>query len=530
MGKKLLCLIMAICCVLGLASCGANSIPMDGSAKTDATLKGGFVAETADYVYFINGVESYTTTYETGSVTKGALLRTKKANLADLSKATYETVVSKLIVADDMNAGFYIYGDYVYYAVPSTANDKTGTVKNDQLNFFRTKLDATQTSTNITARDFPHSATYRYIAVGEKVYLVVHNTELYVYDAISGKEVYTTEAKDGASKLDKVDVAEVVFGDSAIYFASIPVDKALSDEDSVQKESHHVVYKLDLTASEVKPAVVLDGVGISNVGNETGEGVDLIGVTIDLLRVDGGKLYFSYKSLNTVTGTNPVYMAIAESALTEAGAKSWKKAENVVSLTNKNTASIFADTSIFFDGKVYYVDATFGLLVYDKAKATDANTDLGVSIVYYSDIVKSATLDFVNVEGDATFMYFHDASGIYYKVRIDAVNKDTKEFRLNKHAIDTAWYKPEVVKVGEEFFLLASYSDVEFKDYVYAINMTELKKDFDAWEADDSEDKAEDFYAEDELDSDDDSKETFVEFANRHGVLGVIADADKDEE
>ena len=127
-------------------------------------------------------------------------------------------------------------------------------------------------------------------------------------------------------------------------------------------------------------------------------------------------------------------------------------------------------------------------------------------------------------------MYFHDASGIYYKVRIDAVNKDTKEFRLNKHAIDTAWYKPEVVKVGEEFFLLASYSDVEFKDYVYAINMTELKKDFDAWEADDSEDKAEDFYAEDELDSDDDSKETFVEFANRHGVLGVIADADKDEE
>ena len=530
MGKKLLCLIMAICCVLGLASCGANSIPMDGSAKTDATLKGGFVGETADYVYFINGVESYTTTYETGSVTKGALLRTKKADLADLSKATYETVVSKLIVADDMNAGFYIYGDYVYYAVPSTANDKTGTVKNDQLNFFRTKLDATQTSANITARDFPHSATYRYIAVGEKVYLVVHSTELYVYDAINGKEVYTTEAKDGDSVLDKVDVAEVVFSDSAVYFASIPVDKALSDEDNVQKESHHVVYKLDLSATEVKPVIVLNGVGTSNVGNDSGEGVDLIGVTIDLLRVDGGKLYFTYKSLNTVTGTNPVYMAIAESALTEAGAKAWKKDENVVSLTNKNTASVFADTSIFFDGKVYYVDATFGLLVYDNAKVSDANTDFGVSIVYYSDVIKSATLDFVNEEGDATFMYFHDASGIYYKVRIDEVTKDTKEFRLNKHAIDTAWYKPEVVKVGEEFFLIASYSGVEFKDYVYAINMTELKKDYDAWEASEDEDKAEDFYAEDELDSDEDSEETFEDFANRHGILGVIDDADKDEE
>ena len=532
MGKKLLCLIMAICCVLGLASCGAQSVAMDNSAKTDNTLNGGFVAETADYVYFINGVESYTTTYETGSVTKGALLRVKKADFADLSAATYETVVSKLIVADDMNAGVYIYGDFVYYAVPSTANDKTGTVKNDQLNFFRTKLDATQTSANITARDFPHSATYRYIAAGEKVFLVVYSTELYVYDAISGKEVYTTEAKDGASALEKVDVAEVVFADSAVYFSSIPVDQALSEEDNIQKESHHVVYKLDLTASEVAPVIVLNGVGTSNVGNDSGEGVDLIGVTIDLLRVDGGKLYFSYKSLNTVSGTNPVYMAIAESALTESGNKSWKKDENVVSLTNKNTASIFADTSIFFGGKVYYVDSTFGLLVYDNAKAkeNDANTDFGVSIVYYSETIASATLDFVNVEGDATFMYFHDASGIYYKVRIDEVTKETKEFRLNKHAIDTAWYKPEVVQVGENYYFVASYSDTEFKSYVYAINMTELKKDFDAWEADESEDKAEDFYAKDELDTDDDADETFVEFANRHGLLGVVADADKDEE
>ena len=50
MGKKLLCLIMAVCFVLGLTACGNNSAAMDTSAKNDSTLHGGFVAETDDYV------------------------------------------------------------------------------------------------------------------------------------------------------------------------------------------------------------------------------------------------------------------------------------------------------------------------------------------------------------------------------------------------------------------------------------------------------------------------------------------------
>ena len=105
MGKKLLCLIMAICCVLSFTACNSGSITMDSSAKTETAISGGFVAETADYVYFINGIENYSTAYKNGEVTKASLMRTKKANLTDLSKATYETVVSKLIVSSDNTAG-----------------------------------------------------------------------------------------------------------------------------------------------------------------------------------------------------------------------------------------------------------------------------------------------------------------------------------------------------------------------------------------------------------------------------------------
>ena len=112
---------------LGFTACSGNTLAT-GDKGTD--MKGGFVASTNDYVYFINGVESYTTTYKTGKVTKGALMRVKKDKLA-AEDAAYETVVSKLIVSDDKTAGFYINGEYVYYAVPSTENNKKGETKND---------------------------------------------------------------------------------------------------------------------------------------------------------------------------------------------------------------------------------------------------------------------------------------------------------------------------------------------------------------------------------------------------------------
>ena len=169
---------------LGFTACSGNTLA-NGDKGTD--MKGGFVASTNGYVYFINGVESYTTTYKTGKVTKGALMRVKKDKLT-AGDAAYETVVSKLIVSDDKTAGFYINGEYVYYAVPSTENNKKGETKNDQLLFFRTKLDASETSAKIADKDFSHDAKFRFIASGDSVYLAVYSTNLYVYDAISGKE------------------------------------------------------------------------------------------------------------------------------------------------------------------------------------------------------------------------------------------------------------------------------------------------------------------------------------------------------
>lgn len=517
MGKKLLCFIMAVCFALSLVGCGGTQkIAMDSSDRADSTLKAGFVAETADYVYFINGAENYATEYTTGSVTKGALMRVKKSEFADLETANYETVVSKLLVADDTKAGFYIYGDYVYYAVPSTEKDKTGALKNDQLNFFSTKLDATGTSSNIAGRDFPHSAQYRFIKSGEEVYLVVFSTELYVYDAKTCKEVYTTEAKKDAKKVDKVDVAEVLFADNAVYFTSLPVNQDLSDEDGVQKHAFHNVYKIDLGAT-VSANVVINGAG-TTFGGKAG----LLGVTVDLLRTHNSKLYFSYTEINTVTGASSVYVAVEESKLTADKAKTWMT-DNAPITKNKHTVTAYADTSIFYGDLVYYVDATYGLVCYDASKVADTvNTDLGVTVVKYSEVLKNATLCFVNVEGEDTYMYFRDSSNNYYKVNL---NGESEELRLNTFAVNATWYMPEVIKVGDAYYFVCSYSDSKFGSYVYAINTTKLAEEY----AKLSDEDKEGFYTE-RPEDEEENEEVLVRAEDFSVLLGQKSEADLEKE
>ena len=45
------------------------------------------------------------------------------------------------------NGGFYIFDNYIYYASPTILKDRTGTVRFDLVDFYRTKLDGTGVKT-----------------------------------------------------------------------------------------------------------------------------------------------------------------------------------------------------------------------------------------------------------------------------------------------------------------------------------------------------------------------------------------------
>lgn len=506
MAKKISVLLLAICLLFSFAACGSKTVKVKDDSLASVASNGGFLVETGKYVYFINGVESYSTTYKEGKVTKGALMRTEKANLAKLGdeSVTYDTIVSRLVVSDDKNAGVYLYGEYFYYAVPSDENNKKGEVKNDQLKFLRTKADGSSTSSSITKKDFSHDAQYRFVQKGSNVYLIVYSTGLYVYDAVNCKLLNSYE--DKTSSIQEILFDEENNGD--VFYRIKPVNGSVYGEDSENKttENFNFVYKLVLGESSATAdfELVLDGTGKKTPGMGSDDCAFLTGATFDLIRYTGGKLYFSLTSLDSSLSSLTEYRAVAAADLKESNAKKITSLGTLMNEGDYNASKVFADgTMILSENSILFVGDD-GLMVYDYSKKTDKNTDLGASFVYDSENIKSATLDFIKKEGEHDFLYYHKEK-VYYKVDLTDVlsgNVKAEEFRINKVDVNTDWYKPEVVAVevsgATHYMFIAAYNDTDYLSYVNVIDMTEEKAAYEEYIKDltSDEDKAK-FYTED---------------------------------
>ena len=176
--KKILSLVAAATmatAVLSMTACNGGYYKNDllddfvSSPKTLATSNGGFAVEKDGYIYFINGEEDYTAKNKFGKVVKGSLMR---ISAADLEAENYEntvTVVPSLFAAQDMNAGIFIYGDYVYYATPTKDKNMKGDVENSWIDFKRSRLDG-KTSKDYYFRLESNSTVYRFVEEDGVVY------------------------------------------------------------------------------------------------------------------------------------------------------------------------------------------------------------------------------------------------------------------------------------------------------------------------------------------------------------------------
>ena len=88
-GKKIISGVIAatlLFATVSLAGCDKDFYTQDAlagyqSSTNKAVSNGGFAVEKDDYVYFINGEETYSASNEFGQVQKGALMRVKRASL-----------------------------------------------------------------------------------------------------------------------------------------------------------------------------------------------------------------------------------------------------------------------------------------------------------------------------------------------------------------------------------------------------------------------------------------------------------------
>lgn len=185
--------------------------PKDTSAYVAGT-NGGFVTETQDYVYFINGKAANTDSNDFGSVLKGSVQRIKKTDLSEGNFSKTDTVVPSVVYANSssVNAGIYIYNNCIYYTTPSSDVDSDGDVLNGILEFKRTTLDGSSTSGNFWSTD-NLSVDYRFVQPedGGDVYILYALSEnLY---GTSATNIHSVNCNTGANTILAYNVTSYAF-------------------------------------------------------------------------------------------------------------------------------------------------------------------------------------------------------------------------------------------------------------------------------------------------------------------------------
>ncbi len=215
---KIICTAVAAISVASIAflpACKTEWGGVSGEKDTSAYLEGtngGFVTETQDYVYFINGKTSNTASNSFGSVLKGSVQRIKKTDLSAGNYAKTDTVVPSVVYANsgNLNAGIYIYNGCIYYTTPSSDKNANGEILNGNLEFKRTTLDGSGTSGSFWSTD-NLGVDYRYVqpTEGGDVYILYALSEnLY---GKSATNIHSINCNTGSNTILAYDVADYAF-------------------------------------------------------------------------------------------------------------------------------------------------------------------------------------------------------------------------------------------------------------------------------------------------------------------------------
>ena len=429
-GKKFLALVAAITTMsatLSLAGCGGvtnyKGENLTGTFDKEAAVEsnGGFAVKKGDYVYFINGSQSYTADNTYGDVVKGALMRISNADLesGDYSKA--QIVVPSLFTTSNYNAGVYIYGEYVYYATPTTDKNLQGEVENSWIDFKRAKLDGTVAPMDGQFfRLSTNSANYRFVEENDVVYCLYEDT----IDGTKCLKSYNTETGDdvvlvkGAKSSFYYDMKDLTNGN--VYYtmavkydidsdnattaqydqlytvnaaATVTVDAskaAYTVKDGVTYDFDEEYLKkndVDLSDYTAYPYVnlgtlVLDGVGENSLpsmfNQEDAESTEITGYNYTIQRYENDGVYFTRKALTTAGSTDPnlYYLADADvKADKSISANDFEAEGNPVDFVSKETTKASA-TALFEiengNHVYYYVDGE----KIEKATVTNEGTNV----------------------------------------------------------------------------------------------------------------------------------------------------------
>ena len=551
-GKKIISGVMAatlLFATVSLAGCDKDFYKQDAlsgyqSTTNKAVSNGGFAVEKDDYVYFINGEESYSASNEFGEVQKGALMRIKKSELAgDVSALAgkAETVVPMLFVAQNFNSGIYIYGDYVYYATPTTDKNMSGEVENTWIDFKCAKLDGSETMKGYYFRLSSNSANYRFVqdeATGvvyclyeEDGALKSYNTDSetttvlvsgasssFIYDEtdLTNPNVYYTMAVTAGIDTDHSVTAsynqlycvnaaasvESVNAEKASYTVkggqTYDFDEEFLKEKNAEAKDNKEDEPYDLSDYATYPYVnlgtlVLDGVGVNSAKTQFNQSATAPatpdGYVYSISKHVNGGVYFTrtevVKTSSNAESTKLYYLATADSLASGFDSVSGNASAVEIALDTTNTGSaLFYKTQ---SGAHEYLYVSNGELI----RATQPNASGEVTTVRLARNVPSVTL--WKVEGE--YLYYYGASENGNGNNLSRINY-TGEANDYHNLLQTAyqpetlayvdwnssWYKPEIFGDTVLYSNAQSFGSLSY-NYIYAAKLTDIKAQNEKYQA-----------------------------------------------
>ena len=478
--KKVISLILAVMLVVMLAACsGWQSNVSDYSGAVSSN--GGFAVVKGDYVYIVNGSVANTADNTFGKVVHGGIIRVKTSDVgSDFAKA--EMVVPKMVYTEyyGEGSGIFIAGDYVYYPTPSDKKNSAGNVKNTELEFWRTKLDGTDSSIILTVSSL--STPYRFYEEGEDVYLTVYDTAkdddgkdqnyLMTYD-VKGKEIAKSNTVDG------YDFGE--FGGKYAYYVHTVYNETLG-----AKESFNELYRYSLKGDE--DVVILSGEGgySSQADQGNGEGIGTQGASFTIIKATEKYLYLSLAYVDTSVVSSTIYYALKTADIKTQAVGDY---DSLILLDNGTADGpyVIVAESIYVDVDcIIYYDVYYGIVKYDYTERDRLN--YGFSFLYDSE--KFDNLSFVFYRNGK--MYFLDDSGFAYSFELGAlvdlstgdaianpdvdVERITYESTFKGEGFNETIFNAEVV--GD--YVLYLKTDEPYNNYIFSVDTKAFDKYLEA--------------------------------------------------
>ncbi len=438
-GKYLLAAILAIFTCFGVA-CGGNGNwkgqGVSDSSDVYAASLGGFVAETEDYVYFINGMANNTDDNTFGTPVKGALAAVKKS---DFGAGKAVITVPELFTAKTYVSGLYIAKEngknYVYYGTANRDKDSSGNVANSQMTFTKTSVDGKETEKLFTLSS--HYEDYTIAENNGVVYVVYYDEDAKAIKSFNCSDKTTAvvavtdekinEEKDGEYlSLDAYKFVKSGYGVSVVYTVKAYNEKYY--EDKAEKEGYS---RSTAAYNYLYSYTVGEDAKLEKSGKENGETYAVTSVIDDYL-------FYTATDENSVVKTFGVKLTDFDDV------KEINSADNIKT-----------DMIINSFEEVYYFDT-------DSVIRT---TLIGNEFSVKETVAK--------VEG-VSDMYFIKDGALYYRsdsaylMRVTLNNNEETEtpVRVSADTVSSIWYDPELVEIGGKTYVLYCDNSDSALEYV----------------------------------------------------------------